>query len=487
MAIREFITSYLKDRDITLVELTAKLGYRSKTSIVRILNGDISTRSLEGFADRLRRVGGLTETECVHLDEAMELLKWQDDYYSSKEMLGFLQGYVPETGDVMLKYVNPECIEQTDRDIPLIFDDAFSGGTDIEIMLVNCQYVPMFDKLHRLLCTQNARVNHYIMVNDDTARTIHAVNTVFSIMFLPGYQGFLLRSKDASGHNGIQTSDFMLANWTNAEGQRCESLVLFDTPNNARAYRSVTPGTLAKLLEIPKETYQPIKRSYMDGNDGNKYVKFCAECAGIERNRRVFAIKPDLCLEHVPVDILLNAAREGALGQTEEFALTEKILFDLSRRRYKSVFESRKAHHTIMKRSAVWKFVRTGRLSDHFWGLRPFTLQERATIIRHLIDQIENNPYFHIYFLKDNQFLRDIEVFCFDGKGLLIVNADTNYDLMQNHSEVILEHPEFQRLYKDFFLKHLIRERVISNGDTLDFLRSLVEYCEDPNSEEYEN
>lgn len=486
MNIREFITAYLKDRDMTMAELTGKLGYRSKTSIVRIMNSDVSARSLETFVTRLRKHGSLSEKEIDQLKEAAELLSWQDDYYPSREMLGLLQGKVYEEGEVVMECVNPDRDDALTKDIPTVFSEAFEGAKDIHVMLMNSQYVPVFDKLRSMIEQQDARISHYLLVNEDTSRTIHAMNVVFPIMFMSNYSCYLLNKSSQMGHNGVQSSDFMLANWTSAEGVRCESLVLFDTPNHARVYRSLHPGTLVKLLDIPTEEYMSIKHSYLDDFKIGDYVQFCKECADIERNRRLYAIKPDICLESIPVDIILAAAREGDLGQVEDFAMVEEALTGIFEQRFKNTFDHRKAHHLIMKRSALWKFVRTGRLSDHFWGLRPFTLRERATIIRHLIDQVDSNPYFHVYFLKDNQFIRDMEIFCYDGKGLLMVNASADYDLSKGYAEVMLDHPEFQRLYKDFYLKHLIREHVISPTDTHDFLRSLVEYCEDPNTENAE-
>lgn len=485
MNIRDFITAYLKDRDMTMVEFTEKLGYRSKTSVVRIMNGDISLKSFEAFLNRLRSFGDLSEAENEKLREASDVQHWQGDYFPSREMLNLLQGEICKDGLVLLDCVNNSMGEIAIPDAPRMFDNTFDGATDIDIILMNSQYVPIFEKLKSLIENQGARVRHYMMVNDDMARTIHAVNVVFPIMFMANYSGYLLNKTDQSGHNGLQAADYILANWTNAKGVRCEAFALFDSPNHGRMYYSSRPGTLAKLLAIPIEKYMPIRHSNYDNGQMKGYVEFCNERAEIERNCRLFAIKPDPCLECIPTEIVFAAAQEGPFGQNEEFQQMADVFFSIFAARYKNTFERRKAHHTIMKRSAFWKFVRTGRLSDNFWGLRPFTLKERAAIIRNLIAQEENNPFFHIYFLKDNQYIRDMEFFCFEGKGILMINATTDYDLDQGHAEIMVDHPEFQRLFKEFFLKHLIRYQVISASETRKFLLSQLEYCEDPNSPEF--
>lgn len=485
MNIRDFITGYLKDRDMTMVEFTKKLGYRSKTSVVRIMNGDISLKSFEAFLNRLRAFGDLTATENEKLREASDVQHWQGDYFPSREMMNLLQGVVCKDGPVYLDCVNNAMGGVVIADAPETFDQTFDGATDIDIILMNSQYVPIFEKLKELILNQGASVRHYMMVNDDTARTIHAVNAIFPIMFMNNYSGYLLNKTDQSGHNGLHAADYILANWTNARGVRCEAFALFDSPNHGRMYYSSRPGTLARLLDIPAEQYTSIRHSNYDNGVMKGYVEFCRECAEIEHNRRLFAIKPDPCLECVPTEIIYAAAKEGPFGHYEEFQQMADVLFEIFAARYRNTFERRKAHHTIMKRSAFWKFVRTGRLSDHFWGLRPFTLKERAAILRNLIDQEENNPFFHIYFLKDNQYIRDMEFFCFEGKGILMVNANTDYDINQDHAEIMIDHPEFQRLFKEFFLKHMIRYQVISASETRAFLLSLLEYCEDPNSPEF--
>ncbi|MBE5773465.1 MAG: hypothetical protein E7337_05970 [Clostridiales bacterium] len=486
MKIRDFITAYLKERDMTLADLTAKLGYRSKTSIVRIMNGAVTERSLENFVSKLSKVGGITEKEKADLNEAIELLKWQEDYYPSREILDFLQGKVCGTGTVELECVNPETDAWLIKDVPKAFEEGFRGATEVEILLMNSQYVPIYDKLYRLIREQNAKITHYLMIDENTSRTIHAMNVLFQMMYEPNYSGYLLTTHREDGHKGLLAADLLLANWVSAKGVRCESLILFDEPGHGRLYRSLVPGTLARLLAVPKECYRPLKQSFVTYNKASDYVRFSRECADIEKNRRLFCIKPDISLECIPVEILLAAVREGDLGRAEDFRNVEEMLVEIFTQRNKNAYESRKAHHTIMKRSTMWKFVHTGRLTDHFWGMRNFTMQERAAIMRRLLEHAENNPFFNLYFLKDNQFLRDIEVFCYDGKGLLIVDPNTDYDLSGGHAEVMLDHPEFQRLYKDFFLKHLIREHVISHADTCEFLRSLVEYCENPTPEENE-
>lgn len=48
---------------MTMAELMLLLGYRSKTSLVRLMKGNISIRSMETFADKMCAYAALTEEE----------------------------------------------------------------------------------------------------------------------------------------------------------------------------------------------------------------------------------------------------------------------------------------------------------------------------------------------------------------------------------------------------------------------------------------
>ena len=106
------------------------------------------------------------------------------------------------------------------------------------------------------------------------------------------------------------------------------------------------------------------------------------------------------------------------------------------------------------------RFARTGRIADHFWGMRPFTVQERLCILRQLKEHAQNNPYLQLYVLKGDRF-GDHIVYYFEGKGILIIDPTTNYDLSGYYSELLIVHPGILKLYKAYFtggiLKHFVQ------------------------------
>lgn len=60
---------------------------------------------------------------------------------------------------------------------------------------------------------------------------------------------------------------------------------------------------------------------------------------------------------------------------------------------------------------------------------------------------------------------------------MLILDSKTSFNLAEGHSEVLITQKRFLQLFKDYYLKQLIRDCVISYQETVCFLKELAEYC----------
>ena len=93
--------------------------------------------------------------------------------------------------------------------------------------------------------------------------------------------------------------------------------------------------------------------------------------------------------------------------------------------------------------------------------------------------QMEHNPYCDLYFLKDDDFLRDAEIAYYDGMGILANDANTDYSPEGKHSEVMLVHEGFMRMFKECFERSLQTDHVMSHADTVYFLNGLIKIALD--------
>lgn len=459
------INDLLEDRGMSIAELTARLGYQSKTSLVRIMKKQANQRALHAFAERLEKRLELTEKEQNRLNEAMECLHWREDYASSREMLRLLCGEFIEDEEVLLEdAVSGRQMQLAQR---------YAGAREISIVLLNCQYVPMFGLLLDMVRHQDVRIEHFLMMDEDPERVIHAIGALIPLIYEKNYSGYSYRGDKNAGAQGLRGADLMLVTYRKADGTLCEDTIVFDGDCHGLVREEAQSGSMLRMTGIRREDFTSVKKVFFKEKGPESYVRFCANYAKLEHNRLVYKIKPDVGMEWIPEDILLSALQEGSmdLGSIGELVDTFREVYH---ERVRNVYEKRCASQLIMKRDAMRKFARSGLLADHFWAMRPFTPQERIRIIGLLKEKMEDHSASRICFLKEDGFLRDAEIAYYDGVGILVTDSSTNYAPTGIHSEVMLVHKGFMRMFKEYFERSLLASHVISQEEAVAFMDELI-------------
>ena len=98
-------------------------------------------------------------------------------------------------------------------------------------------------------------------------------------------------------------------------------------------------------------------------------------------------------------------------------------------------------------------------------------------ILSELHRQLRTNPYFHLHLLRDNHLLRDREFILYEGVGLLITDMHAHYDLAHGHSEIMISHPEFLRLFQEYCARVLLRSCVLEDGETDALFQQMIRHC----------
>lgn len=464
MEIREFIEHIRMQRELSFGELSDRLEYRSKTSLARLMRGESDVRGLESFGRRVK----------AHLNPSMEelhILKQllqnarNGDNRSALEMEAFLRMDVGDEVEIQLE----TCECQTD-----LLSVRYEGARDMRIVLLNCQYVPLFQLLCRWIRNQGAQVEHYMLIAEDPARTIHSVTALLPVVYEKNYAGYILDRPIDQLVRGMQSADSMVVTYATDTGDIHEDLIVFDRPEHGYIMSSEGHNTVSRILGLPWEGYLPIKRTYFQCTMMEDYVQYSRDYAELEKDCAQYIIKPDPCIDLIPTEVLKAAFldRCGDVGKP-----LVDVLVDIYEQRFQNILHKRKPTHYIMKRQAMWRFIRTGQTLDHFWGMRPYTIKERICILENMIQQAENNPFYNLYFLENDDLLRDIQIGYYEGKGLLIADAQTSFNLAEGHSEILITQSEFLEQYKAYFLKHLLKDGVLSFEGTKCILYECLKYC----------
>ena len=463
--IQEFIKSFAEKEGLSLKALSDKLGYKSRTSLDRILASQATPDSVRKLERLLLNTFKPDETEANELHESVQVtIHGEEKYRAMKQMWVFVRG---ESAEERTELHIENAVNGQEIDLKARYGGA---ETPVSITVVNGQYVSgLFYLLGELLKNENITVSHYLYSNDDGARTVSSVCSVMPVFYEKNYFGYV-RQGEREQNTGLNEADFMIV-----ERENRNTDLIWLTGADTGVLMEV-PGTadLPKKLGLKQEDYTTIKRTYFSCTALEDYIQYSKDYAALERGHAILKIKPDVGVDQIPTWVLRQAMLEGNAPKDETFMAVLNALTAIYQKRYDDTYSKRKNACTIFKRSAFQQFARTGRTSDHFWGMRPYTPQERIAVLQDLVKRQETNPYVHYYFLKDDDLLRDVEISYYEGIGLLILPSDTDYNLPEGHSEVLVTHPEMLELYREFYSEVLLCDCVCTEQETVRFLNELI-------------
>ena len=474
ISMEAFINGILKAHSLSLSSLTKLLGYKSKTSISRIIEGSVRPDSILKFENELRRAVELSEEESAQLTEAAQIAIYgREKYLAHQALWAFIQGKERAAQRGSIKIISAK----TRWEVSL--DRRYEQSKSIKLTIVNCQYVcGLFTSAYRLLQRENTSIDHYIYVDDDDARTIQAMSFLMPVFYEKGYMGYTrmkAQAEDARPDCGINEADLLIVEWLDEHGNSRTDMILFSDCDMGLLFEAdYVDGEALRQLGLDQSKYRPIKRNYFERSAFEDYLQYSRDYAALERDHAVWKIKPDVGVDQIPAYILKKAVQEGPVPQDDGFAQVLDQLEKIYRRRYENTCVKRKHAYTIFKRDAMYRFAMTGRMSDHFWMMRPFTPEERVIILKELLTQQQKNPYFHIFFLKDDSTLSDVEIALYQDEGMLILDSGTDYNLEQGHSEVMITHQRMLELYRDFFMNVLLQSYVYTEKETCGYLQYLI-------------
>lgn len=476
--IRDFLKRIARKNGITMGALTTELGYRSKTSLERLMNGSTRDASLERFEENVRAAFELTEEEQAQLHEAVQVARQgEEQYLVGLKVWDFVSGKQPE---------QTKELEITDvlTGEPVSLIKRYSGRK-VRAAVFNCQYITgLFNLLHALLGEEGVEARHYMFIDSDGVRTMSALNTLMQVFYMKGYSGYTFTAtpEEKASHCGINAADAAIFDYYDDNGMPCEDIIVFTGAQSGRllTYRGAQ-GRTERLLGIDTRTFESIKRTYFDCGALEDYVRYSENYAALEYNRSIWKLKPDVGVDQIPMHVLAQAFMRAPVPEevgnvySEAFHDTFAELRDIYERRFRNTCTKRKPVYTIMKRSAMRRFAQTGKTTDHFWMMEAYTPAERIEILESLLEQQRDNPYMHMYFLKDDDAIRDVEIAYYEDLGMLFLEADTDYNLEAGHSEVLITHQEALRLYREFFTNVLLAQYVLPESETCRFFEELIE------------
>ena len=478
----ECVKRCLKEAGLSASEAARLVGFRSRNSMFRILAGDA------GDDIKLRFLSALHGA----LGNAWPQERWQALQRAlSVERLG------PERYEANLAFqqVLHEKEEPLQATVQLLKDgrtageyslaqvlDRAAGMARAEIVITGCcdgaLSLLLAERCGKAGDEGRVTIRQYIDVTESSL-TQHILG-ILPLVSKPWYNARLV-SPDSCPPEMMalyRLHALHICCWDEEGKQTGGMLIRMDRTHFATQW--VVDGALAFMqvldrLRFDLELLKPMPQ-LSDGPAA--FVEYTNRYGQLEDSCTILSIKPDVHFNCIPPKVLYPAILEGfaqtGIAGGEELDALIEALWKIHEARYLNTTTKHKPTHLVYSLPAMERFMQTGVLTDQFFLQRAYTVEERREIIRVLLDAMHNQPWFNVHFFKPGAPALRYEISCYDGKGVMLMDAYTGYDLDADHSEALITLPAFMESFKGYFMDELLVHYVMSRADTLRELERLL-------------
>lgn len=285
------------EKNLSLAEIAAAVGYKSPNSIERIVQRRTGDAACKKFLDLCSDI----YPDLVHLPiESPIALPTGNTCWSQ-----LLQGKLTMPRTTMTLY-------RSDGQV------LGSIGKHYESMNISSISVLLLNGLHRtlaadlvvLLSLPCANVYHCLTIPYKADFLSHAVLSLMPLLFHEHYQ--LARYSAKQEESGLLTADVMLV-WYQSQDKKCMDMISFTASDRALLLPLPQQLTLEELGLSSVLHGMTLISCRKDIEFQGNYFKYIQWCAALETIGPIRQLKEDVCLAQIPTPIMARALREGMI------------------------------------------------------------------------------------------------------------------------------------------------------------------------------
>ena len=478
----ECVKRCLAEAGLSATEAAKLVGFRSRNSLFRILAGetgdDVNLRFLAALHEKLG--DAWPQERWLALQQAL-----------SVERLG-AERYEANCAFERLLHEREEALQAEVQQIGAAGEAAVCSLADVlretakahraEIVITGC-----CDRELSLLLVQHCEaagdqgrltIRQYI---DTTESTLpQHILGILPLVSKPWYNARLVQTDACTPELMAlyRIHALHICVWDEAGKISGGMLVRFDKQHFATQWRVDGAAAFMQVLDRLRFDLELLKPMPQLSGGPEDFIRYTQRYAQLEDNCAILSIKPDVHFNCIPPRVLYPAILEGfeqaGMAGGEALSSLMEELWRIHEGRFQNMIGKHKLTHLVYSLPAMERFMHTGVLSDQFFLQRAYTVQERREIIRVMLEAMRDNPWFNVHFIKEESQPLQYEISCYDGKGVLLMDAYTGYHLEQDHSEALITLPGFMRSFQQFFVDELLVHHVRSRADTLRELERLL-------------
>lgn len=462
--IREYLKDFMRRRGLVLGDLADAMNYRSKTSLMRLMDDDVRPATLTDFRERMISSYDLSEQERMQLNRVVRIRELGPDEYHAFQAMG--------------QFVEPRLIVPDPQPALPAHPDwgnallaHLTDAQDLTVTLFNSLQSGIIEAISTLLGRSGTHVRHCLMMVDSPLVMLDALNLISPILFHKRYTlSITLPTGSPLDYmpNGLARGDAAYLTYKGLSGKTVTELITFT----------------ADGLHISTDSFQPmpdlshcvdVKSKYPEQTRIADYIPYSRFYMDLERNHCMWKLKADIGVDSISSDILYQAILEGPAGSESGLSDVLERLRKMYANRFRNTFEKKKHAYTVMNRQSMLEFARTGRTSDHFWLMRPFTPAERVSILQNMLEHQRNNKYVHYLFLADDSIVPQAEYGLYENRGLLVQPGNTGYNLSEDYDDVLLTSRVIRDAYQRYFMRVIVHENTLPEAESEAFLQQLID------------
>ncbi len=478
----ECLKRCLAEAGLSASEAAKLVGFRSRNSIFRILAGetrdDVNLRFLSALHDALG--DAWPRERWLALQEALSVERLGVERYETNRAFERLLHEREEPLRATVQLIR-ETGEGEHRDLAEVLDAA-ARAARAEIVITGC-----CDSALSLLLAERCgaagdlgrlTIRQYIDTSESTL-TQHILG-ILPLVSKPWYNARLVQPDTCPKEMLAlyRVHALHICCWDEAGNQSGGMLIRFDQTHFATQW--VVHGANAAMQVLDRWRFElELLKPMPDLSGGpESFIRYTARYAQLEDNCTILSIKPDVHFNCIPPQVLYPAITEGfeqagiAGGEALQGLIDE--LWRIQQARFVNTTTKHRPTHLVYSLPAMERFMQTGVLTDQFFLQRAYTVQERREIIRVLLEAMRSQPWFNVHFLREKSPELHYEISYYEGKGVLLMDAYTGYDLASDHSEALITLPAFMESFRSCFQDEVLVHHVMSRTETLLELERLL-------------
>ncbi|MBR3764373.1 MAG: hypothetical protein IKK57_07460 [Clostridia bacterium] len=472
----------LQEEGLTASAVARMVGFRSRNSLFRILNGETSAQVEDRFLSALHGVmkDQWPQEHWHSLETALDIKRVGLRQHLSNRAFCHGIGMTESTK----QYVAEMAVDGAPQERPLreLLEKLCRSG-EVSVVICGCCERSLTACLDACLNPAGAegrlKVRHYIDVSEN--EMVRSILGVLPLLSRVWYNARLVDEAHCPPQMmALYRLNAIAVNVKDGDGaESYHQLILCADDRFVYTRSGGQEGALADVMDRRRFQLELLKPLTGASEGAQAFVEYTQRYAELERDCMILSVKPDIHFNLVPCEVLYPAILEGfdQSGMTGGEGLQELMqkLWQIHEGRVRNMYGKRRPTHIVYSVRAMEQFMRTGVQTDHFFIQRAYTVEERRKIIRQLLRQVQEEPYFHVYFMKPE--LPDIrtEMTLYDKKGVLLMDAYSSYDLHDDHSEAVITIPGFMASFQRFFMDVLLERLTISREASAAQLERLLQ------------